>query len=473
MTLFELLSLMKKHVRLLVILPIVCAVIAGAYCYTMMRDVYSTSTTLYVLVSEDAVNAESYSSLSSNFNVSQQIANDVSQLITSARVRTDTARELGWSSLAGYGVSVSSGEDSRVLRVIVSGYDPAGAAEVANALAEVASDVAQEVMSVQSVNVLDRAVEPVIPSGPNRNLYIMVAAFGGFSLAFAAVILGSVLDTRIHDGKTAEGIAGITELGSIPKFGEGKRRSDDEPSPEVRGAQDSVKTLLTNLMFLGVDDPIKTVVVTSSTENEGKSTVACLLAQAIAMSGQSVLLVDCDLRHRTLEGILGVRAAKGIGAVLHGTPIEQAVRPTRQENLFFLNAEPDIPNPTEIISSKRFKTLLGLLAERYSFVVLDAPPLGIFADAAVLASLADATLLVVREGYTRKASLAMAAEQLRKAGVPVAGLALNCSENSPGESYYGYGYGYGRKRAGKSSDGSVASLVFQKGPEHGAHAAQK
>ena len=256
MTLFELLGIMKKHLRLLVILPIVCAIVATAYCYTAMRDVYSTSTTLYVLVSEDTVDAESYSSLSSNFNVSQQIASDVSQLITSARVRTDTARELGRSSLAGYGVSVSSGEDSRVLRVIVSGYDPAGVAEVANALAEVASDVAREVMSVQSVNVLDRAVEPIAPSGPNRNLYIMVAAFGGFSLAFAGIILASVLDTRIHDGKTAESVSGITELGGIPKFGEGRRRSEGESSLEVRGAQDSVKTLLTNLMFLGVDDPL-------------------------------------------------------------------------------------------------------------------------------------------------------------------------------------------------------------------------
>ena len=473
MTLFELLGLMRKHLRLLVIAPVVCAIVAAAYCYTMMRDVYSTSTTLYVLVSEESAGSESYSSLSSNFNVSQQIAHDVSQLITSARVRADTAHELGWDTLSGYGVSVSSEEDSRVLRVIVSGYDPEGVAEVANALAVVASDVAQEVMNVQSVNVLDRAAEPVAPSGPNRNLYIMVAAFGGFSVAFAIVVLASVLDTRIYDGKTAEDITGITKLGSVPKFGEGKRRPGDELAPEARSAQDSVKTLLVNLVFLGVDDPIKTVVVTSSAENEGKSTVACLLAQAIAMSGQSVLLVDCDLRHRTLEGTLGVRAARGIGAVLHGVPIDQVVRPTRQENLFFLNAEADIPNPTEIISSKRFKAMLGLLSERYSYVILDAPPLGVLADASVLASLADATLLVVREGYTRKAALAMASEQLGKAGAPVSGLVLNCSENAPGDPYYGYGYGYGHKRSKKSSDVSVASLMFEKGSEYGAHAAKK
>ena len=479
MTLLELLGLLRKHLRLLVILPVVCAVVAAAYCYTMMRDVYSTSTTLYVLVSEETVQNESYSSLSSNFNVSQQIANDVSQLITSARVRSDTAAELGWPSLGGYGISVSSAEDSRVLRVIVSGADPAGVAEVANALAAVTSDVAQEVMSVQSVNVLDRAVEPVVPSGPNRNLYVLVAAFGGFSVAFALIIIADMLDTRVRDAKTAEDITGITELGSVPRFGTDKKRSHEETLPEVRGAQDSVKTLLTNLLFLGVDDPIRSVVVTSSVEGEGKSTVACLLAQAIAMSGQRVLLVDCDLRHRTLESTLGVRAARGIGAALHGTPVADVVRPTRQENLYFLNAEPDIPNPTEVISSKRFRALLATLEQSFSFVVLDAPPLGIFADATVLASIADATLLVVREGYTRKGELAAATEQLRKAGAPVMGLALNCAASGTGNAYYGYGYGYGygrgggKRRAEKGTDAdSVARLVFGDGSDRGAHAAR-
>ena len=475
MTLLELLALLRKHLRWLVIVPIACAVVAAAYCYGFMRDVYSTSTTLYVLVSEDTVQSESYSSLSSNFNVSQQIANDVSQLITSARVRSDTAEKLGWPSVAGYGISVSSGEDSRVLRVIVSGRDPEGVAEVANALAEVTSDVAQEVMSVQSVNVLDRAVEPVVPSGPNRNLYVLVAAFGGFFAVCAGIVVADILDTRIRDARTAEEITGITKLGSVPRFGAENKRSQDDSEHRVRAAQDSVKTLLTNLLFLGVDEPIKSIVVTSSVEGEGKSTVACLLAQAIAMSGQSVVLVDCDLRHRTLEGTLGIRAARGIGSVLHGTPIEQVVRPTHQENLFFLNAEADIPNPTEVISSKRFRSMLEMLEGRFSYVVLDAPPLGAFADAAVLSSISDATLLVVREGYTRKAELAAATDQLKKAGAPVVGLALNCGEAGSAGGYYGYGYGYGyghgrgRRRSDDAGGESVASLAFEGQAGQGAH----
>ena len=466
MTLLELLALLKKHLRWLFIVPVVCAVVAAAYCYTRMYDVYSTSTTLYVLVSEDAAQDESYSSLSSNFNVSQQIANDVAQLITSARVRTDAAHELGWSSLGAYGISVSSAEDSRVLRVVVSGGNPEGVAEVANALGEVTSDVAQEVMNVQSVNVLDRARVPSVPSGPNRPLYVMVAFLGGLFAACVGIVLADMLDTRIRGPKTAEELTGITELGRIPRFGSSKKRSHEESVLQLHAAQDSMKTLLTNLLFLGVDKPIHSVVVTSSIEGEGKSTVACLLAQALAMSGKNTLLVDCDLRHLTLEGTLGVRAPKGLGSALHGAGLDQIIKPTRQAGLYFLNAEHDIPNPTEVISSRRFRELVETLEQHFDYVVLDAPPLGMFAEATVLSSITDATLLVVREGYTRKAELAGATEQLAKSGAPVVGLAFNCATSgsaSPGYGY-GYGYGYGRRRSNKDADGSVARLAFEGKP---------
>lgn len=225
MTLLELLALLRKHLRWLIVVPVVCAVATAAYCYTMMRDVYSASTTLYVLVSEDSSQMESYSTLSTNFNVSQQIANDISQLIMSTRVRMDTAEALGWSSLGGYGISVASGDDSRVVRVIASEADPEGVAEVANAVAGVASEVAQEVMNVQSVNVLDRAMEPMVPSGPNRPLYVAVAFLGGLFAACAGIVVADMLDTRVHDAKTAEEVSGISELGAVPEFGKGGRSS--------------------------------------------------------------------------------------------------------------------------------------------------------------------------------------------------------------------------------------------------------
>lgn len=242
MTLLELLALLRKHLRWLIVVPVACALAATVYCHVAMRDVYSASTTLYVLVSDDITESEPYSTLSGNFSVSQQIATDISQLITSARVRADAAEELGWSSIGGYGIGVASGENSRVVRVVVSGADAAGVAKVANAVADVTSEVAQEVMGVQSVNVIDRAVAPGMPSGPNRGLYVVAAAFGGLCVTFAVIVLAGRLDTRIHDGKEAEEVSGIEELGRVPRIeGDGETRRD-EPAVELGVAQDSVKT---------------------------------------------------------------------------------------------------------------------------------------------------------------------------------------------------------------------------------------
>ena len=151
--------------------------------------------------------------------------------------------------------------------------------------------------------------------------------------------------------------------------------------------QNAAKTLLTNIRFASIDEPISSLVVTSSVPNEGKSTVAVNLAEAIASSGRSVLLVECDFRNRTLAGMLNVRARAGAYAVLSGeVRIDQAVASTKVANMYLLDVEPGIPNPIDIISSERFRRLTEVLKGRYDYVIYDTPPVGAFVDAAVLST---------------------------------------------------------------------------------------
>ena len=127
MTVLDYLRLLRKHVAFVVIVTMLGALAAGAYAYTMLRDTYRASTTLYVLISQDYSEEAAYNLLSNNFSVSAQISNDVSQLISSDRVRSQAAELLGRSSLSGYSISVMSGdEDSRILRVYVTGSDSVG-----------------------------------------------------------------------------------------------------------------------------------------------------------------------------------------------------------------------------------------------------------------------------------------------------------------------------------------------------------
>lgn len=205
----------------------------------------------------------------------------------------------------------------------------------------------------------------------------------------------------------------------------------------VGDLENSFKTILANIRFMDVDRPIKTIVMTSAVPSEGKSFVAMGLARAIASSGKTVLLVECDLRRSSLAGRLSVHAKHGLYAVLsNAATLDQSVMPTQTPGMYFLDAEPRIPNPSDLFNSHRFEVFLSAVRETYDYVLLDTPPVGAFVDAAVLSRLADATFLVVRENYTRREQVVAAYDQLIKAGGNVAGVIMNYCSRGGGDYYY-------------------------------------
>lgn len=219
--------------------------------------------------------------------------------------------------------------------------------------------------------------------------------------------------------------------------------------------QNAAKTLLANIRFASVDHPVKSIVMTSSVPNEGKTTVSYQLAQAIASSGKRTLIVECDMRHRSLANLIGARARYGLYAVLSGqVELEDAVVSTSHRNLFFLDSEPHIPNPADILASQRFRNLMHELASSFDYVIFDTPPVGTFVDAAVIAAQADATVLVVRERFVKRADLQNAYDQLKKADAHVIGVAMNMCESESSEYYYAY-YNKSGKRV-RTSDGNVS-----------------
>lgn len=228
-------------------------------------------------------------------------------------------------------------------------------------------------------------------------------------------------------------------------------------SSDALVVQNAAKTLLANIRFASVDRPVKSIVLTSSVPNEGKSTVAYNLAQAIASSGKRTLLVECDMRRRSLADMVGARARHGIYAVLSGqVELDEALVATSHRNLFFLDSEPHIPNPADILSSQRFRKLVAQMESDFDYVVIDTPPVGTFVDAAIIATLADATALVVRERFVKRAELQNAYDQLKKADANVIGVIMNMCEAESSEYFYAYYNKEGkrvRKSEGHASDG--------------------
>lgn len=219
MTLLELLKLMRKHLRLVIALPIVCAIAMGLVSFLFMPNTYTASTSMYVLVQSDNTTG---ATMSTDLSASQMITNDVANLITSDRVTKDTAAALQMNSLDDYDIAVNSETTTRVLTLSVTGQDAQSTAIIANELAKNVSAVAQEVMSVQSVNVIDEAATPESPSGPNRMMYTAVAFLTGLFLAVVIVVLMDVLNTRVRGAEDVEELLGVPVIGRIPLMKEGK-----------------------------------------------------------------------------------------------------------------------------------------------------------------------------------------------------------------------------------------------------------
>lgn len=218
MTLLELLGLLRKNLKLVVILPICCAIAMGSYAFFGMDDMYTATASMYVLARQDDEGAN----LNTNLTASQMVANDVATLLQSDRVRDLAARDLGVKSLAGYEISVTSETTSRVLSVTVTSDNPQSAAALANSLAEHVSDIAQDVMEVESVNLIDRADPPTSPSGPSRILYIAVAFLAGLFLAVAIIVVADMLNTKVRTADEVEELLGIPVIGRMPKMKGGR-----------------------------------------------------------------------------------------------------------------------------------------------------------------------------------------------------------------------------------------------------------
>lgn len=193
----------------------------------------------------------------------------------------------------------------------------------------------------------------------------------------------------------------------------------------------------------------------------------------MASNGQRVLLVECDMRRRTLAGALGLHARSGIYSVLSGqVTLSDAVVGTSTRTLHFLDCEPHIPNPVDTLSSRRFKQFVEQARSEYSFVIFDTPPLSAFVDAAVLSTVVDATLLVVRQNFVRRDDLLSSYEQLQKAGANVIGAVMNYCENEKSDYYYSYYTKDGKKKRGHHHD-SAPSIDSTPVPQSASAAAQQ
>jgi capsular exopolysaccharide synthesis family protein len=189
---------------------------------------------------------------------------------------------------------------------------------------------------------------------------------------------------------------------------------------------EAFRVLRTNLQFAAVDKELKVVLVTSTTPNEGKSTVAQYLAQTISQTGKKVLVLDADLINPTLHRRFGIPNLRGLSNLIVGDTDGTVFTGVKEyPNLSVITSGPIPPNSSELLGSTQMKHLMDLLREEYDVIIMDTPPILPVTDAVVASSLADGVILVVQAGKTRQGEVHHAQEVLQAAHANLLGVVLN------------------------------------------------
>lgn len=190
---------------------------------------------------------------------------------------------------------------------------------------------------------------------------------------------------------------------------------------------EAYRTLRTNIEFSSFEKQLRTLVVTSASPEEGKSTTLANLAVTMAQAGKKVILVDCDLRRPSQHMVFGLRNDRGLTSLMIADAdlANPPLQATAQENLQLLTTGPLPPNPSEMLGSKRMQEIIARLQERADVVIFDAPPILAVTDAAVLATRVDGVLLVINAGGTKREQMQKAHALLKKVNAPLIGAVLN------------------------------------------------
>jgi non-specific protein-tyrosine kinase len=298
-----------------------------------------------------------------------------------------------------------------------------------------------EAQSTASVTQVDPATVPTNPVRPRVLTNTILMALVGLALAIGAVFVVEAMDDTLRSPDDVSRQLDLPVLGLIASHEaiDGKPVTMTQPRSPVAEA---FRSLRTNMQFASVDQPLHTVLVTSPTPEDGKSTIATNLAVILAQSGNKVAIIDADLRRPRVHKVVGLPNRQGISNlfVQSQVSLNGTLQQTDLAGLMVMTSGSLPPNPAELLGSEKMFDILYQVKESADLIVLDSPPVLAVTDAVVLAPRVDGVLLVVKPGKTKMLACRQAVEQLRRVGANVLGVVLNDVEVR--RSRYNYKYNY-------------------------------
>ncbi|MCD8380907.1 MAG: Wzz/FepE/Etk N-terminal domain-containing protein, partial [Lachnospiraceae bacterium] len=326
----ELFKLLLKHIAVILLSTVLLAGAAYVYSAYFITPLYQSSIKMYV---NNSVNSSTSTSItSSDITASQYLVETYAVVLTSYPTLNEVIEQTGvpytYDELCSM-ISTSAIDETEVFKVTVTSADPVEAAEIANAIAEIAPDEIADIISGSSVKVIEYARVATSKSSPNVKKYLLLGAMAGFVLSCGCIMLLSLLQNGLTtEEKIRRDFKDKAVLSVIPQMGEEtqkkKKKKGAEEKAELCGKlsfapAEAYKLLRANITFCFPDDKACRIIgVTSSVRSEGKTTTAINLAYTLAQTNQRVCLVDCDFRLPTVSRTLDIRQKPGMTNFLVG-----------------------------------------------------------------------------------------------------------------------------------------------------------
>jgi exopolysaccharide transport family protein len=323
-------------------------------------------------------------------------------------------------------------------------------------------------LRASNIRVVDRAEVPDRPVRPRKALNLALGLVLGLVCGVGLAFFREYMDNTIKTSEDITHFLNVPTLGLVPNLASldsrraygrylapsarkssngvalqaGKPRIDlishESPTSLIAEAYRSIRT---SLLLSSSDHPPRSVLITSARPSEGKTVTAVNIAISLTQTGARVVLVDADMRKPRIHTVFGMNVPVGLSSVLTGTaPVKSAIQESAVPNLFILTCGPIPPNPGELIVAERFKKLIQVLPQYFDYVILDSPPVSNVSDARILASMCDATVIVVKALTTPRHQGRDAVDQLRESRGRIAGAVLNDLDVRVAGSYYSYYY---------------------------------
>lgn len=430
----------------LIVAAALAGLLLGASVTLLSKPTYTADTQLFVAIQ----NSGSVQELQQGNTFGQARVQSYVEIIQSPVVLQPVIDSLGLSTTAAeLADRVKASTDLNTVLINISASDVS--AVQASAIAQaVASSAIAAVDSLEkpktggsspvNISVIKPATAPPSPSAPNTRLNVILGLLVGLLVGMAGSILRTTLDKRIRSEIDLRLITDAPMLGGIAFDQDATKK----PLLTQTGAQspraESFRQLRTNLKFANVSGNAKTVLITSSLPGEGKSTTATNLAIALAQAGQTVCLVDADLRRPMVSEYLGLDRNAGLTTALVGAAdVNELLQRWGNDDLYVLTSGQIPPNPSELLGSEQMHDLIRRLEQVFDNVLIDAPPLLPVTDAAVLAQHVGGVVLVVGSQKLKHQDLQKSLNSLELVGSNLLGIVLNRLPTK-GPDAYAYGY---------------------------------